>query len=185
MTKSFQYAHIMFQSRRSSVVELSARAKDSIHVLLNNKAEYHHSDLIIGLHCFSRDGTPLQYRLFCVIEETVVSKMSQMKPVDMLTLFTSYAVVGRKYPDFMNRVDLFFERSMANFRIPELIRIIWCYARLYHRPRCFDQMVDKIFTALSTKRKMTASSICQLLWALAILDELTIEVSIICLLNNI
>ena len=177
MSKSFHFAHIMFRSGRSAVVDLSSKAKDSIYSFLINKSEYHHSDLIIGLQCYSRDGTPPQYRLFSVIEETIVPKIATMKPIDVLTLFSSYAYVGRKYPDILKEIDLSLEKNFAKFTVPDMVRVVWCYARLFHRPKNLGLMIDQIFSALTTSANKGPCDICQLLWGLAVLEELNIEVS--------
>ena len=176
MSKSFQFAHVMFRSGRSSVMQLSSKAKDSIYSHLSQKSEYHHSDLIIGLHCFSRNGSPSQYRLFSVIEETIVPKITHMKLIDVLTLFTSYAYVGRKYPDILKEIDQFFENNFMKLTFPDLVRVIWSYARLFHRPNGLTPMINQIFSAIENNRKKDPYNVCVLLWGLAVLEELTIEV---------
>ena len=176
MSKSFQFSHVMFRSGRSSVMDLSSKAKDSIYTLLSSKSEYHHSDLIIGLHCFSRDGTASQYRLFSVIEETIIPSIAHMRNTDLLTLFTSYAYVGRKFPDILKEIDLFLEKSFSKLTVPDLVRVIWCYARLFHKPKVLPLILEQIFSEISNNTRKDPYNACVLLWGLAVLEELTIEV---------
>lgn len=166
----------VFNMNRFAVLDMSSEAKTSMYEMLRaKKTAYTYSDFLITLHCFSRGATRPQYRLFCVAEETVVRDIASLRLSDVLGVYQSYASLGRKYPDMLLAVDRLIAESLHRLDYSQLVRLVWCSARLNHKPAYLSAALDRMLDNLPPMNFLRGhSSVTQIMWSLAVLQELTV-----------
>jgi hypothetical protein len=167
----------VYSGARSSVMNLSATSKEKIFALLRNKEEYEYTDLALALNCFGRGASTPHYRLFCVIEQSVQRNIEGLRAVDLLDLYCGYAKLGRKHPDLIAAIDKKMDKFVDNLEFIRLTRLIWCAARLNHKPVYFHRILTLLLSSLRKTTSQKNLQGTQLLWSLAVLEELTLEVN--------
>ena len=181
---------IRSSTNRFSALDISEKSKCKIFQFLNApKPSFEYADFILSLHSFSRGGTREQYKLFSVIEESFVNKIRSNATANDITLteafgiLHSYALVGRKNSELFNALDSIFLANISQLGLIRLNRILWCFARLNYKGGDYSQellslVINQLFSLLSASKRMESSmSPVLMIWSLAVLRELTIEVS--------
>jgi hypothetical protein len=101
-----------------------------------------------------------------------------MKLEEALSLFRVYSLADRLNPKVIKLLDSLILLNVNSLNNSQISYLLWGNARLNHRPAYIKEITEKTVSHLKNLSVITstgASGVCRTLWAMAVLQTLTLE----------